>query len=414
LAAKTNSPGGIAYLDKRRKFSGLELILDKQGRPKGCEHNAKQLLGADPRYSNVYWDEFHGRLRCDERDWTDYDDLVALNSLQAEHQVASFTPGHVRRAVLTLAQERRRDSLQQYVKNLPPWDGTPRIELAFVEAWGAPDTPLTRAASRNFFLSMIARALRPGAQVDTLWALEGRQGTLKSRSLRALGGDRHAEISAPIGSADFSRELRGVWLAELSELDSLRGREASTVKRILSGVKDRYIEKYQVHAVTYPRRTVFLATTNEANYWQDSTGARRLVPVKIGEIELVMIENSREQWFAEARTLFDKGATWWEFPAEIEVAQEERQSVDPWEDLLRGLVAHGRIGAFGELIPWPDGFVASADIMHEWLKLASHQLGQSSGSRLGRVMKRLGFEPARQGKARDRGWVRADTGARHA
>ena len=51
-----------------------------------------------------------------------------------------------------------------------------------------------------FFVALIARALRPGSQVDTVWCFEAPQGTFKSRSLRELGGAHHAEISAAIGT----------------------------------------------------------------------------------------------------------------------------------------------------------------------------------------------------------------------
>jgi hypothetical protein len=410
---------GMAYLDTRRVADELRLIRDGKNRLKACEHNAKQLLSTDAGYADLYFDDFLFRLRFGKRDWTDNDDRAALCELQAAHQVAGFTLGQVRNAVQALANERRRDSLRDYLqKTVPAWDGIARIEHAFCDAWGAADTSLTRAASRNFFMAMAARALRPGVQVDTLWALEGPQGKLKSRSLRVLGGELHAEISAPIGTSDFFRETRGLWLAELSELDALRGREASTIKRLLSAPVDRYVEKYEKHATAYPRRAIFTATTNEAVYWQDSTGARRLVPIKVGHIDLDAIESTREQWFAEARDLLGKGGTWWEYPEAIEVAQEERQQVDPWEDLLRGLIANGRQQHVGvdagtgrpllEAIGWPSEFIASAEIMRDWLKLAPHQQGRDSGVRLGKVMRRLGFRPERHGKARERGWIRID------
>jgi predicted P-loop ATPase len=255
--------------------------------------------------------------------------------------------------------------------------------------------------------------------VDTLWALEGAQGTRKSASLRALGRQFHAEISAPIGTTDFLREMRGVLIAEMSELDSLRGREASTIKRLLSAPVDRYVEKYEKNPISYPRRAVAVATTNEAQYWQDSTGARRLVPITTGVIEIQMIEDNREQWFAEARDLFKAGATWWEYPVEILNVQEDRQQVDPWEDLLRSLMVNGREVSRGydaiaqcplvEIVKWPVGWISSAAIMRDWLKLPPHQQGQTAGVRLGRVMKRLGFEPHKQGKGRERGWRPAGT-----
>jgi putative DNA primase/helicase len=254
----------------------------------------------------------------------------------------------------------------------------------------------------------MARALRPGAQVDTVWCFEGAQGTFKSRALRVLGGEFHAELSAAIGTTDFQREMRAVWIAELSELDSLRGREASTIKRLLSAPADRFVQKYALHAESYPRRAVAVATTNEANYWEDPTGARRLVPIPCGEIRCDVIAENRLQWFAEARFLHAQGRTWWEFPTSIGVAQEDRQQVDPWEDQLRDYMEHGRrVGLDGMgCEPWPhDTWIATAILMRDWLQLEPHQQGKASGVRLAKIMRRLGYRPERSGMDRQRGWA---------
>ena len=115
-------------------------------------------------------------------------------------------------------------------------------------------------------------------------------------------------MTASLGSTDFFRELRGIWIAEVSELDSLRGREASTIKRVLSSPTDRFVEKFEKHAGSYARRAVCVATTNEAAYWQDSTGARRLIPIKVGNIRIDLIEHRRLQWLAEALVEFRASA----------------------------------------------------------------------------------------------------------
>lgn len=398
-----------------RNTTKLPLLYDDKGTIKPCEYNVVELLGSDARYSVVHWDEFRCRLLVGARDWNDHDAREALCRLQSEQKVPKFSLGQVHNGINALAYSRRRDSLRDYLTGLPKWDQTPRIEHAFAEAWGAPDSSLTRAASTNFFIAMAARAMKPGAQVDTLWAFEGPQGAKKSKSFRTLGGEWHAEINAQVGTTDFLRELRGLWIAELSELDSLRGKEATTVKRLLSAPTDRFVEKYERNAVAYPRRAVFVATTNEAAYWQDSTGARRLVPIRCGEIDIDMIQENRERWFAEALHLFEAGATWWEFPSEIHAAQDDRQQVDPWEDTLRALMANGRTVQIGfdsvlhqpitETVNWPAGWVASAEIMEHWLKLAPLHQGKDSGTRLGKVMRRLGFDPKKFGKARERGWL---------
>lgn len=391
-----------------------ELIKSDKGIIRACEHNALTLINASSDYLELHYDDFYARIRVGARDWTDADDVELLCWLQQQHRVHGFTIGQVRHAIRAVAYRRRQDALINFVVGLDPWDGTERVATAFCDGWGARLTHTIACASSNFFVALIARALHPGAQVDTVWTFEGAQGIGKSKALRALGGEFHAEISAPIGSADFMRELRGVWIAELSELDSLRGREASTIKRLLSAPEDRFVQKYALHAERYPRRAVAVATTNEADYWQDATGARRLIPIRCGEIRDDLIAKNRLQWLAEARDLFNDGATWWSYPADLAAEQEERQDVDPWEDVLRDLIANGRqTGMDGHgREPWPEGWISTATIMRDWLRLPANAQGRASGVRLGRVMRRLGFLPQMYGKQRERGWAAStpDTG----
>jgi len=401
------SPQTKARVDAAEEaINAKTLLKSDKGAIKACEHNARVLIDAALQYSGLHYDEFLSRLRIDDRDWTDADDLGVLCWLQSTYNVATFNVGHARNGARFVAYSRRHDSLREFVESLPAWDTIPRIDAAFADAWGAPDTPLLRASSHNFFVALIARAMKPGAQVDTVWCFEGPQGTYKSRSLRELGGAFHAELSAAIGTIDFQRELRGLWIAELSELDSLRGREASTVKRLLSAPSDRFVQKYALHAETYPRRAIAVASTNEANYWEDPTGARRLIPIPCGDIRVDLIAINRLQWLAEARHRYDQGATWWEFPPAIADEQEARQQVDPWEDLLHDSIAHGRkVGLDGMgREPWPDGWLSTSEIMRDWLRLDAHQQGKASGTRLAKVMRRLGYVPKRSTTGDERGW----------
>jgi hypothetical protein len=389
------------------------LIVSDKGVIRPCERNAYLLLSGEPRFGSLHYDEFLQRPRFEGRDWSDTDEVGAVQWLQGEFQVPGFKIEHVRHAARLLAHERRRDSLVHFIRTLPEWDGTERIDVALMDAFGAPASPVTRAASRNLFVAMIARGLNPGCQVDTLWAFEGPQGTKKSQAMRALGGAWHAEITAAVGTSDFYRELRdGVWLAELPELDAFRGREATTIKRILSAPVDRFVDKYDKHATAYPRRAVAIATTNESTYWQDTTGARRLVPIPTGDISVDLVKENRLQWFAEALRKFSAGVTWWEFPAEIQQVQEDRQQVDSWEDVLRNFIDHGRRGPEGAstaVTHWPAGWISTAEIMANWLQLDAGRQGTASGHRLGRVMRRLGFRPERRGHTRERGWTPVTT-----
>jgi hypothetical protein len=102
-----------------------------------------------------------------------------------------------------------------------------------------------------------------------------------------------------------------------------------------------------------------------------------------------------------------QGGPWWEFAAGIAQAQEERQHIDPWEDTLRGYMAHGRPTGLDEQgrCRGPDGWIASAVIMREWLRLEPHQQGQASSTRLGKIMRHLNYVPKRSATGGERGWI---------
>lgn len=380
------------------------IIRSSTGVIQSCEHNARILIERSKRYQGVYFDDFLQRLRIDDRDFAESDLLDLVMWLQSSTQQARFTKNQALGAITKFGNDNHRDTLIEHVE-AQKFLGITDIDLAFVQGWGADDTPLHRAASRNFFIALAARAYQPGAQVDTLWAFEGPQGVGKSQALRALGGDFHAEVGANIASTDFMRELRGIWIAELAELESLRGREASTIKRLLSVPSDRFVEKYEKFAQVNKRRAVATATTNEATYWQDPTGARRLIPVRCGIIDVDLIKLCAPQWIAEGAERFKAGATWWEWPASIFEAQSERQQDDPWEDILRDGIANGRPNGTNYRDPWPEPFISSAELAERWLRLEPHQQGASMSKRIGAVMRKLGFVPTRDGKARTRGWV---------
>src|SRR4029077_4097603 len=130
--------------------------------------------------------------------------------------------------------------------------------------------------------------------------------------------------------------------------------------------------KYDKHAAAYPRRAVVVATTNEATYWQDLSGARRLIPIVAGRIRPELIAELRLQWFAEARAVYERRATWWEWPDSIAGEQDERQIVDPWEDMLKAAM---------QSPSWPTGWISSASVIEDWLKLDAAQQGGNIGLR---------------------------------
>ncbi len=133
-------------------LDGDGLLRSNAGVIKACEHNARVLIAAAPQYADLPLVEFLSRMRLGGRYGTDADDIECVCWLQSEHGVARFTLGHARSAARVVAHSRGRDSLREFVEELPAWDGIERIDSAFADAW--------RAASRAGRIS----ARRPAGQ----------------------------------------------------------------------------------------------------------------------------------------------------------------------------------------------------------------------------------------------------------
>jgi predicted P-loop ATPase len=187
-------------------------------------------------------------------------------------------------------------------------------------------------------ISAVARIHRPGAKADCCLILEGPQGIRKSTALRTLAGEYFTDELADLGSKDAAMQTRGVWIIELSELDSLSNSEVARIKAFMSRTTDRFRPPYGTRLMESPRQCVFAGTVNHATYLRDETGGRRFWPVTCGRIEIDELARDRDQLWAEAKIRFDSGAAWWlDKPELVQMASDqqiERYEGDPWEEVI--------------------------------------------------------------------------------
>jgi putative DNA primase/helicase len=113
--------------------------------------------------------------------------------------------------------------------------------------------------------------------------------------------------------------------------------------------QDDYIPKYSNTRVTYPRRTVFVGTTNEQHYLKGLSGNTRFLPIPTQTILVDLFEARRDQLFAEALVYYsDHLQDWWRMPGDVKDEaidmREERRHVNEYEDKLRDWLAHEKAG----------------------------------------------------------------------
>src|SRR5208282_3664086 len=243
-------------------------------------------------------------------------------------------------AIEAVARQRKFNPIQDMLQSLP-WDRVPRLDRVLPEYFQSPDGPYERAIGPRWFISLVARAMEPGCQSDCTLILEGEQGIKKTSAFRSLMRDTswYAESSCGVDSKDFFENLRGVWLMGFDELDSLTRASLTKVKTVLTSTSDRYRQSYGRNSTDHPRVCGFCGSTNAKQYVNDATGVRRLWPVKVlSMIDTSRIVADRDQLWAEAFARWKDKEAWHvntpELRALCEVEQEERQEIDPWEEIL--------------------------------------------------------------------------------
>lgn len=301
--------------DDRNVLYALRLAPELQGLIRYNEFQQVVEFGRVPPWRSV---------KLGDR-WTDDDDFrfqVWLQTMGIDVRHRSI----VADAVLSNAQDWIVHPVRDYLTSLR-WDGTPRLQIAIAQYFGAEGSPEYHAAvGIKFCISAVARIMSPGCQVDHVLVLEDKQGAGKSQAVRILGSPWTTDGLPDLHSKDASLHLAGVWLVELAELAALRRTETEAMKAFLTRPLDRFRPPFGRRAVDVPRQCVFIATTNECQYLRDPTGNRRFWPIRCGPIDLAALERDRDQLWAEALHRFQAGEAWHPVGSEVGLIAHEQES----------------------------------------------------------------------------------------
>lgn len=282
----------------------------------------------------IWYDEFLQRAMNGDREFRDSDYVDLTVWMQRDLELRKMSLRNVTAATDAYIRANVRNCAQEWLQSLV-WDGTARLDSMAVDGFGTVDDAYHRAVLRCFMLGMVKRVLEPGCQVDTMPVFESPEGMRKSSALRIIGGDWFAECHEEITGKDFLQIMPGKMLLEVSELYSFRKADVERIKGIITNRVDRYRASYGRIAQDHPRMCVFAGTTNRDDYNASDTGARRLLPVVCGIIDLDWLRANREQLFAEAVHRVRAGESHWDVPiADAKAMVEARRSGDVWETAI--------------------------------------------------------------------------------
>ena len=339
-ALKAATEKGVAI---ERSSYGLLLMLNKLDIE--IRYNTRAMANQF-RYKNLPWCNTTDRLLEHTKQ------LIANTFVYATNQgfkPMRFSPDLWRMAYNSALFQCETDPFADWLRDLPSWDGVPRIDTLLCDMFGAEDNALNRWASGYLFKGALQRTLEPGCKLDTMPVLIGPQGIGKSSLLRQMLPLENPEwFSDALNlSADMKMRaemLQGRVIVEVGEMIGATRGELESLKTFLSRTDDGNVRfAYRQNPETMLRRCIIVGTTNDEQCLpNDPTGLRRFLPVtlKHGCNVEVYMDNLRMMLWAEAwdwwaTTFKPTAALPYELIKEANLVREQaRRSDEALEDKL--------------------------------------------------------------------------------
>lgn len=364
--------------------------------------------------ARVAYDEFRDEIMISEDGGINWRPFIDADYVRLRHTLErrGFKPvsaDKIKDVVIMIADEVKFDSAKLWASRLQ-WDGVNRIDKFFAHYFNAADDDYSTALSRYLWSALAGRLLEPGIKVDMVPILVGDQGIGKSTAIAAMvpSEDLFTEITFHDKDEDNARKLRGKLIAEIGELRGLHTKEIESIKAFITRIYEHFVPKYREFAVQFPRRNVFVGTTNRDEFLADPTGNRRFCPINVGKVLINELIRDREQIWAEAINLFTvEGIMWHEAESLAKDQHDKFKLVDEWESIILKWINDD----FPGIAPGEKGYVTTNEILIDCLKIPSERVNRANQTRVGDIMKNLGFAKKRfsEGEVRVWGYLTSDT-----
>jgi len=163
---------------------------------------------------------------------------------------------------------------------------------------------------------------------ELVLVLQGGQGLKKTswfQSLLPREMSNYVIDGAHLDPSDKDTVIKCIsgWICELGELDAtFRKADIARLKAFLSNQTDSIRLPYDRVTSNFKRRTSFCASVNPSDFLNDSTGARRFLPLAITNCDHLHGINLQQLW-AQVWDLYVGGSQWW-CTTELEQLLESR------------------------------------------------------------------------------------------
>jgi putative DNA primase/helicase len=246
-------------------------------------------------------------------------DNVAMTHIISLANLNQISASQVPDLVLAIADRHQVNPVADWI-NSKMWDGVDRLPDFYKTLETEAHFPerLKETLMFKWALSTVAAALKPrGFRCRGILTLQGLQSMGKTAWVSALVPDtvlreQVIKVDHPLDPSDKDSKLTALehWIVELGELESSFKKDIDRLKGFVTSDMDKIRRPYARANSEYPRKTVFVATVNDANFLVDPTGNTRFWTLPLASINYTH-GIDMQQVFAQLAIHYHSGETWW-------------------------------------------------------------------------------------------------------
>jgi len=164
------------------------------------------------------------------------------------------------------------------------------------------------------------------------------------------------------------------------------------VKAWITKQHEDWIPKYREFSTIFPRRLIFVGTTNNEEFLGDETGNRRWLPVRVNNvIDVNQITTDCKQLWAEAREMFKEGGVDYKEAEDLAVqAHAEHMMSDSWEPLIADWL--DKIENPTNQKPSEREYLQTHEVFQGAINMDAKNCGRLEQMRIGGILRKFGYE----------------------
>ena len=366
------------------------------------DHDTKKIktLSIPPIGNYLKYDQFAHRIVWSKPapwykvtpDWSD-EDAIMFKSLLSEQLAIDFSTEAIHEVAAVCANKRAFHPVRDYLETCK-WDGVFRLDNWLTQYCGALESEYSRFVGRKALIAAVARVYRPGCKFDHVLVTEGAQGIGKSYMWETLASPWFTDAPLHIHDKSAVEVMRGKWIVELAEMDTLSKYESQTIKGFLTRTEDRCRMAYERKAQSFPRQNIFVGSINpeQTGWLKDRTGNRRFWPLSVHNISLKELAKVKDSLWAEALLAFERGEKLYvsdpKMQQTMRMEVDNRMQEDPWFSLIEAyLYDHAADFVIGDKLA-----VMPVDLYQRCVGGSLTSFDLKAANRIASILKLLGFD----------------------